>query len=144
MLMKKMLMPVIAATIIAVFYIVSSGNGPMQGKSVVDADTRSGGDDDAGRAEYELAMLRDPVTGRIPDHIRQRELDFAASLPQAEWGGTSALEKTTSTTWSHTDCRLLLRRYVALYGPGHKLGADHTNYAVQKCNQCCAGHPARA
>ena len=38
------------------------------------------------RASYEWMMLRDPATGKIPAHIRERELAFAATLPNAEGG----------------------------------------------------------
>ena len=30
---------------------------------------------------YELERLRDPETGKIPDNIRQKELDYASLLP---------------------------------------------------------------
>jgi hypothetical protein len=35
-----------------------------------------------GRAEFELERLQDPVTGKIPDNIRLKELAFASSLPK--------------------------------------------------------------
>ncbi|MBL7999447.1 MAG: hypothetical protein JNL32_12525, partial [Candidatus Kapabacteria bacterium] len=50
------------------------------------------------RAEWERIRLCDPATGRIPSHIRQRELAFAASLPKRE----QYLKPATlqSNTWS--------------------------------------------
>src|SRR5688572_938663 len=33
------------------------------------------------RYEYDLIRLMDPETGKIPDHIRMKELAFAATLP---------------------------------------------------------------
>ncbi|MBT6978292.1 MAG: T9SS type A sorting domain-containing protein [Flavobacteriales bacterium] len=39
-----------------------------------------------GRVEFELMRLADPVTGEIPDNIRQRELQMAKTLPQ--WGSS--------------------------------------------------------
>lgn len=35
-----------------------------------------------GRAEYELARLKDPSTGEIPEGMRLKELAFASNLPQ--------------------------------------------------------------
>lgn len=34
------------------------------------------------RLSYEWMMLHDPATGRIPDHVREKELAFAATLPK--------------------------------------------------------------
>ncbi len=39
------------------------------------------------RMLWELERLRDPETGKIPDHIRQRELAFASTLPQDAQAG---------------------------------------------------------
>ena len=36
-----------------------------------------------GRAEYEFDRLKDPVTGKIPENIRVRELAFASTLPKS-------------------------------------------------------------
>lgn len=33
------------------------------------------------RLQYEMRRLSDPATGSIPDHVRQREISYAASLP---------------------------------------------------------------
>jgi|GEM_PF-150388 len=46
-------------------------------------------DDPQGRHEYELLILRDPATGKIPDNIRDRELDFAqgSNLMSSASGG---------------------------------------------------------
>src|SRR6185295_7097099 len=38
-------------------------------------------DDPNARIEFEKAMLADPATGEIPKGIRQRELEFASTLP---------------------------------------------------------------
>jgi len=35
-----------------------------------------------GRAEYELARLKDPATGEIPEGIRMKELAFSSTLPR--------------------------------------------------------------
>ncbi len=39
------------------------------------------------RQQWELDMLRDPKTGRIPENIRQRELQFASQLPDIKSHG---------------------------------------------------------
>jgi hypothetical protein len=41
-------------------------------------------DDAYARHEYEMRRLRDPQTGRIPDNMRERELNFARNLPARE------------------------------------------------------------
>jgi hypothetical protein len=41
-------------------------------------------EDPAARANYELMRLRDPATGRIPDDMRMKELQFARTLPRRE------------------------------------------------------------
>jgi hypothetical protein len=38
-------------------------------------------DDPAGRIKYETKRLIDPATGKIPDNIRERELEFASRIP---------------------------------------------------------------
>ncbi|MBS1771867.1 MAG: T9SS type A sorting domain-containing protein [Bacteroidetes bacterium] len=47
-------------------------------------------------AEYEWLLYHDPATGKIPEHMRMRELAFAATLPHASKTG---LNKTTAATW---------------------------------------------
>jgi hypothetical protein len=49
------------------------------------------------RSGYEWMMLRDPATGKIPARIRERELAFAATLPQE--GNYGTLGKTAIATW---------------------------------------------
>lgn len=39
-------------------------------------------DDPEGRSAWELKRLADPSTGKIPTHIRERELMFSSTLPQ--------------------------------------------------------------
>jgi hypothetical protein len=58
-------------------------------------------DNPHGRWEYERMMLVDPATGEIPANIRQRELEFAETLPSRE--RRSILNKGTGTvaaTWT--------------------------------------------
>ncbi|MBS1492465.1 MAG: T9SS type A sorting domain-containing protein [Bacteroidetes bacterium] len=51
-------------------------------------------DDPQARFSWEFKKLRDPVTNRIPDNIRQKELEFAAGLPKRMGDAPDAL------TWS--------------------------------------------
>jgi hypothetical protein len=46
-----------------------------------DADAIGSDEDAFERINYEWMMLRDPATGRIPDHIREKELAYATTLP---------------------------------------------------------------
>lgn len=61
-----------------------------------DADALGADDDANSRFNYELMMLRDPATGKIPAHMRERELDFAATLPTDL---AQANERNTSLAW---------------------------------------------
>lgn len=45
------------------------------------AETIAGADDPNERAEYELNRLKDPLTGKIPDHIRALELEYVKNIP---------------------------------------------------------------
>jgi len=54
-------------------------------------------DDPFARLEYERRMLIDPATGKIPDNIRSKELQFASSLPKVE---TLSLNKENLATWT--------------------------------------------
>ncbi len=81
--MKKIYLPILVAIIVAGFYIISGGLGAKaQGVGYLGYADGIGSEGDAdGRADYELMMLRDPATGKIPDHIREKELAFARTLP---------------------------------------------------------------
>ncbi|MBI5472985.1 MAG: T9SS type A sorting domain-containing protein [Ignavibacteriae bacterium] len=54
-------------------------------------------DDPNARRAYELMMLRDPATGRIPTDIRRKEMEFARSLPSRETLSKSGSMQTA--TW---------------------------------------------
>ncbi len=85
-------------------------------------------DDPRARADYELARLRDPKTGRIPDDIVRKERDFAKTLPTREslgsrylkGGGPKSLQ---SLSWS-------LRGPANVGGRTRALGVDVTNQNV--------------
>ena len=93
--MKKMLLAVIALFVITALFIVSSARYTPSERP----ENGRGGDDDAGRDAYEVAMLRDPVTGKVPDYIREKELAYAATLP-TDAGAQSSLSRTTTLTWA--------------------------------------------
>jgi hypothetical protein len=53
-------------------------------------------DDPEGRAAWELKRLSDPETGKIPSHIRERELMFSSTLPSDnQWG-----DRTENVNWN--------------------------------------------
>jgi len=95
---RKLYVPIIAAFIIAAFFIVSGAhNNPRRVHPFLgDADAVGAEDDANARYNYELAMLRDPATGKIPDHIRSKELAFAATLPN---DGYLSASRTTAVSW---------------------------------------------
>jgi photosystem II stability/assembly factor-like uncharacterized protein len=48
-------------------------------------------DDPVGREAYEIKRLVDPATGKVPENIRQRELEFAKDLPVGNLKSINAL-----------------------------------------------------
>lgn len=54
-------------------------------------------DDPWARIAYETRRLVDPATGKIPDNIRQKEMEFAKNLQATESG---SLSKTNTSTWA--------------------------------------------
>jgi photosystem II stability/assembly factor-like uncharacterized protein len=95
---KKAYLSVITVCILGGLYLANSGQPTLTRKDQdAGAPNSIGGDEDANeRIEYETQLLRDPATGRIPAHIREKELAFAATLPQLE---SQPYFKTTSVTW---------------------------------------------
>src|ERR1700739_4370693 len=67
---KKILLLVIANFILVALYMVSGAHVSAIHDRVYfgDADATGGDDDANARFNYELMMLRDPATGRIPDN----------------------------------------------------------------------------
>ncbi len=95
--MKKIYLSVLAALAIGAFYVISAGHNPSNNSRYLgDADALGSDDDANARYNYELMLLRDPATGKIPAHIRERELAFAQTLPND--GQISALSRTTTST----------------------------------------------
>lgn len=59
-------------------------------------------DNPTGRAEFELMRRADPATGRIPEGIRERELQYAATLPSREAIAAEAERKGASVAGTVT------------------------------------------
>ncbi len=91
--MKKKL-----STLFILFFIVTI-SFLVSNKNIFKSDDEESGkpfsigdeDNPEGRADWEFKMLRDPVTNKIPDNIRQRELEFAANLPKKMGDAPDAL-----------------------------------------------------
>src|SRR5581483_6869119 len=63
-----------------------------------DNDAKQGAGDDAeDYFKWEQRRLADPSTGKIPDNIRAKELEFAATLPS---DATLPNDRIASTSWA--------------------------------------------
>src|SRR6185436_153354 len=85
--MKRKILPVTFIVLICAGLTINKffNQGRKHIVLFADAAESAGGDDDAeARYNWELARLADPSTGKIPDHIRADELEFAASLPKMQ------------------------------------------------------------
>ena len=96
--MKKAYLSIIAVFIVAGIYFFSGAPNIIADKKPFygDADALGSDDDADARINYELMQLRDPATGTIPGHIRERELAFASYLPN---DGVLPAGRTTSVAW---------------------------------------------
>src|SRR5579883_1041004 len=59
-------------------------------------------DDPRESAQFELMRTRDPATGKIPQSMRHRELQFASHLPSRERESANLAKSGTATTQSQT------------------------------------------
>lgn len=92
--MKKISLGLLIATGILFF-----SSCKQEGKATrIENAAGSEGEEAEGMADYEWTMLRDPATGKIPEHMRAKELAFAATLPKVQSTGSGQL-KTTAATW---------------------------------------------
>lgn len=64
-----------------------------------EAGETSEGMEAEGAAKYEWQLTHNPATGKVPAHMRMKELAFAATLPSAGAAQGSGLYKTTAATW---------------------------------------------
>jgi photosystem II stability/assembly factor-like uncharacterized protein len=71
-----------AAAVMSVGSFIACHSPRREAEGFGAPDAVSSDEDAFGRLNYEWMMLRDPATGRIPDHIREKELAFAATLPK--------------------------------------------------------------
>ncbi len=87
------------AFIISGYFIFASNHFlHTEGRHLGGADAIGSEEDANARYNYEMMLLRDPATGRVPDHIREKELAFAATLPN-DWHSANTFAKTTSLVW---------------------------------------------
>jgi len=86
------LIVIIAIIITGLFIIRPPHTTPYLG----DVDGLGSAEDENARANYEWMMLNDPATGKIPAHIHQRELAFAADLPNDSY---LSMSRITSAGW---------------------------------------------
>jgi len=95
-----------------------------------DADAFGSDDDALARIQYEWMMLHDPATGKIPAHIRDRELAFAANLPND--ADLSKMSRTTSLAWQQ-------RGPWNVGGRTRALAIDVTNENILIAGSCSGG-----
>ncbi|MGD1849023.1 MAG: T9SS type A sorting domain-containing protein [Salibacteraceae bacterium] len=96
--MKKVLIPLMGTFLIAGTWVLTSGEESPTPKAVsearfVEQSHEEGLHAREGRWAYELERIKDPSTGKLPDNVRQRELAFAATLPQNQVGSSARSEK---------------------------------------------------
>ncbi len=85
---KTTLISAVALSFLAVAYMSAQY---ISKKGLKEKEARHEGmEDDANeRMNYELRRYADPATGKIPDNVRQKELAFAATLPNDAEGSRS-------------------------------------------------------
>jgi len=62
-------------------YMSNTSSRPVTNEKLRTTITAAESEEASGYMQYELQRLRDPATGKIPDNIRQLELEYAATLP---------------------------------------------------------------
>ncbi len=86
--MKTFLYSVLAVVVLFSFIVFYPDANPLKLVASKGMDEREVEASYAGqRARYEFDMLKDPVTGQIPQNIFEKELAFARNLPVREAGG---------------------------------------------------------
>src|SRR4051812_40488595 len=71
-------------TVVAVFESKIGITKKSQPKTFGAPENIGSEEDAKGRLEYDLVRLSDPSTGKIPMYMREKELAFAATLPNDE------------------------------------------------------------
>lgn len=100
--MKKIFTFVLTATAVAAI-VLAAINTKRKYKELGAPMTIDQGPHGSERLEYERMRLADPATGEIPRHIRERELAFAATLPNDGMiaaKGISTLNWTSRGPWN--------------------------------------------
>ncbi len=63
------------------WFTLHFNNKNLNKRNVVQSEAMEMNDEEGGYYKWELMRLADPVTGKIPDHIRALELEYSATLP---------------------------------------------------------------
>ena len=77
---QRILFPGVAILLL-LFFLYQPAEKPVQEALNMQAAKEEQGDAPAGRWEYELKRLADPSTGKMPERMHARELEYAATLP---------------------------------------------------------------
>ena len=77
----SLLLLFVAFTTFAVYQSTDKVKKTNHQKNFGDADAIGSEEDAQARIEYERVRLCDPVTGKIPLYMREKELAYAATLP---------------------------------------------------------------
>jgi len=102
MMKRKMVIyiPLAAFCFLGILYALTTSRDKVANKKMpVHAPRVIGSEENPqARAMYEWMRLRSPVSGKIPESIRAKELAFAATLPTKESLAAEALRKGAKTT----------------------------------------------
>lgn len=112
---------------------ISTNPQPVKSQSsYIEGDAMGlGSEEDAfARITYEWERLRDPQTGKIPAHIRERELAFAATLPND--ASLTFAKSTSAVTWQQ-------RGPWNVGGRTRSFGIDVTNENTFISGSCSGG-----
>jgi hypothetical protein len=126
---KKYFWGVIPALAVIALYSMSNAGHKVNGY-LGDADAIGTEADANERMNYEWQMLRDPATGKIPAHVRDRELAYAATLPGD--GIFNVLGKTTAVSWD-------MRGPWNVGGRTRAMAIDASNENILLAGSCSGG-----
>ncbi len=83
----------------AVAYVAAKQIKPLK-SSAHNPSSEGMEDDEQSRMKWEMKRLADPATGKIPDNVRQRELAYAATLPNDASTNRANLVWTNRGPWN--------------------------------------------
>jgi hypothetical protein len=127
---KRFFTPLLAVAFICAGYVISTSHSFSGRPYFGDADAIGADEDAYARENYEWMQLHDPATGRIPGHIREREIAFAANLPTD--AAYSRFSKTTGLSWQQ-------RGPWNVGGRTRALGMDINNENILVAGSCSGG-----